>query len=295
MLLSHSNMQRPVPPPIPNFSLYGEGGLLPDVLHVETIAARSALHEWNIRPHRHAVLHQVLLLTGGGAALSLEGEGREIAAGTVVNVPARTVHGYRFAPGSGGWVLTVPTDVLGGSLDACPPLRTAATGPADRRLAALFAEVEAEHSGTARARAHNLTALAALVAGRTAEALAPGAVPARSPLFTRFERLVEERYRERWSVADYADALGVTSTHLTRVCRAATGLPASRLAEARLATEARRLLAYTPHTVAEIASGLGFLDPAHFTRVFTRATSLSPTAFRARLAAAARTEAHRAR
>jgi AraC family transcriptional activator of pobA len=288
-ILFRSNMQQTAAPPIPSFGLYGEGGLLPDVLHIETIAVRSALHGWNIRPHRHAALHQILLLSGGAAELSLETERREIAAATVVNVPPRTVHGYRFAAGSEGYVLTVPAELLAGSLDACPPLGLPATGAADGRLTALFAEAAAEHAGVARARTHNLLALAALLAGRTADALGAGSPASRPPLVARFERLLDAHHRERWSVADYAAALGVTSTHLTRTCRAATGLPASRLAEARLVAEAKRLLAYTPHTVAAIAAELGFLDPAHFTRVFTRATSLSPTAFRARLSGGGRT------
>ena len=50
---------------------------------------------------------------------------------------------------------------------------------------------------------------------------------------------------EHWKVADYARALAVTPTHLSRVVRAATGEPASRLIEVRLMREARRHLVYT--------------------------------------------------
>ncbi|MEZ5704702.1 MAG: hypothetical protein R3E56_04895 [Burkholderiaceae bacterium] len=42
--------------------LFGESAQLPDVMHCETIAARSALHGWELAPHRHGKLHQVLLL-----------------------------------------------------------------------------------------------------------------------------------------------------------------------------------------------------------------------------------------
>ena len=45
--------------------------------------------------------------------------------------------------------------------------------------------------------------------------------------------------------------------------------------------EARRLLAYTAFSVAEIAFQLGF-DPAYFSRAFTRQEGLSPAAFRRR-------------
>ena len=84
-------------------------------------------------------------------------------------------------------------------------------------------------------------------------------------------------------MADCARALAVTPTHLSRVLRAATGQPASRLIEARLMREARRQLAYTSLQVSSIAYTLGFADPAHFSRVFSRVEGLSPRAFRERL------------
>src|SRR5207344_2664067 len=44
---------------VPAFFLYGEPLQPPDerVVHVETIAARSRLHDWVIEPHRHRDLH----------------------------------------------------------------------------------------------------------------------------------------------------------------------------------------------------------------------------------------------
>ena len=52
---------------IRSYSLFGESQHLPDVLHCETIAERSALHDWELAPHRHTRLHQVLLITSAGA------------------------------------------------------------------------------------------------------------------------------------------------------------------------------------------------------------------------------------
>ena len=106
-----------------------------------------------------------------------------------------------------------------------------------------------------------------------------------SPLLARFEALIEAHHLARWGVADYAQALAVTPTHLSRITRQATGQPASRLIDDRLIREARRQLVYTNLQVATIAYALGFADPAHFSRVFSRATGTSPRAFRHRHAA----------
>jgi AraC family transcriptional activator of pobA len=109
------------------------------------------------------------------------------------------------------------------------------------------------------------------------------APPAGSGLLARFQALVERDYRSVRPLTDYAGALGVTPTHLSRVARALTGRPASQLILERRLLEARRALAYTSMQVAEIAYMLGYGDPAYFARVFAKATGESPSAFRARM------------
>jgi AraC family transcriptional regulator, transcriptional activator of pobA len=53
----------------------------------------------------------------------------------------------------------------------------------------------------------------------------------------------------------------------------------------RLVHEARRHLVYTQASVPAVAYGLGFVDPAHFTRVFSRVVGMAPRAFRNRASA----------
>ncbi|WP_108659857.1 helix-turn-helix domain-containing protein [Acuticoccus kandeliae] len=286
--LHYSNMRQTAAIRIPVFDLYGERRGLPDILHCETIAARSSLHGWNIRPHRHFGLHQFLLVAEGAATIRWEGEERALAVPGLVSVPSRVVHGFRFAPETTGYVLSLPVELVEPSIRLAPMLAAPATGPADARIAHLFAEAAHEHAGFSPMRDQNLAALAILIAGRVAEAIdATGAGRgARPPLLARFEALIEAHFREHWRVGDYAASLGVSAAHLSRVCREGAGASASHLIEARLVVEARRLLAYTAHPVARIADDLGFADPAYFTRAFSRATSMTPTAFRARLASA---------
>ena len=103
----------------------------------------------------------------------------------------------------------------------------------------------------------------------------------------RFEALLEQHFLEHWTVADYADALSITPTHLTRLTRTATGHAASHLIVDRIVREARRNLVYTNLPVSTIAYALGFDDPAYFSRVFAAATGLSPRAYRAKIHKAA--------
>jgi AraC family transcriptional activator of pobA len=286
---------------IPSFQLYGEarGTPFPDVLHCESIPARASLHDWTIAPHRHHNLHQFFWIEppsdgrAGGEA-TLEGVTQPLAPAAAVSLPAMSVHGFRFRPGTEGWVVTLPAASLDRQLAEAPGLRAALTRSAVIRPpqspAWIFQAVAAEFAGGGPGRAQVLTGLAGVLAvwfaralsGRDAGAAAAGP-QAGAALLARFQAMVERDYRSPLALADYARALGVTPTHLSRVARALTGRPASRLILERRLLEARRALAYTSMQVAEIAYMLGYGDPAYFARVFAQACGESPSAFRARM------------
>ncbi|GGD25955.1 helix-turn-helix domain-containing protein [Sinisalibacter lacisalsi] len=278
---------------IESFNLFGESADLPDVVHCETIAARSVRHDWEFTPHRHARLHQVLLIAKGGGRGTFDGETLALAGGHLANVPIGCVHAYSFTPGTEGWVVTIPAEVLDEGLAEGEGLRPLLARPCvidgteeiETTIKAIFAAFEARRF----ARAHELRARVALLAGLVARAIAgaaPASIPAETTLQNRFEALVESHYAAHWPVAAYATRLGVTPTHLSRVMRAATGRPASATIQERIIREARRNLAYSNLSIAQVAYALGYDDPAHFSRVFRRATGLSPRQFRKRTEAA---------
>ena len=272
------------------YNLFGESNELPDVVHCETIAARSVLHDWKFAAHRHARLHQVLLIERGGGEATLDGHVRALRPMHVVNVPAGVVHGFDFVPGTQGWVVTMAAEILDETLLAPEGLRSALSQctlvRGTPQMRATMKQIFAEFAGRDFARAHVLRALSASLIGLVARELArgkPEESAADSELFRRFEALLEQHHLARWSVSDYAGALSVTATHLNRVTRAATGDTASHLILNRLIREARRNLVYTNLPVSTIAYALGFDDPAYFSRVYAAATGLSPRAFRERL------------
>jgi AraC family transcriptional activator of pobA len=269
------------------FNLFGESGDLPDVVHCETIAARSVLHDWSFTAHRHARLHQVLLIKSGGGEATLDGRVHVLRPMQIVNVPIGHVHGFRFEPGTQGWVLTIAAEIMDEALLASEGLRGALSQSAVLRgtpqIRATMKQIFAEHAARNFGRAHVLRALSAAVIGLVARELAReshASGTSESDLFRRFEALLEQHHLERWSVADYAGALSITPTHLNRITRAATGDTASHLILNRLIREARRNLVYTNLPVSTIAYALGFDDPAYFSRVYAAATGLSPRAFR---------------
>ncbi|KRQ12662.1 helix-turn-helix domain-containing protein [Bradyrhizobium sp. DASA03076] len=291
IVLYYSNMRNAAPAPaIRVYNLFGEAGDLPDVVHCETIASRSVLHDWKLAVHRHARLHQVLLIERGGGEATLDGRVVTLKPMQIVNVPVGHVHGFRFVPGTEGWVLTIAAEMLDEALLAAEGLRGVLSRSSVVRgtpqIRAIMKQIFAEHAARDFGRAHVLRALSAAMIGLVARALAGASGAggnAETNLFRRFEALLEQHHLERWTVADYAKSLAITPTHLNRVTRAATGDTASHLILNRLIREARRNLVYTNLPVSTIAYALGFEDPAYFSRVYAAATGLSPRAFRAQL------------
>lgn len=276
------------PDRIRSYTLFGESAHLPDVMHCETIAARSVLHDWEFAPHRHARLHQILLLESGGGTAQIEGTAFALESMSLINVPPGSVHGFRFTRGTQGYVATMADELveelLAGSGDVRRDLRHARMISATAQTRQSIRQIWREFSGRSPARALVLRGLCATLLGLAARALADATASATGsqepPLLRRFETLLEAHFQEHWKVSDYARALAVTPTHLTRIARAATGEAISRLIDARVMREARRNLAYTSMGVSTIAFALGFSDPAYFTRAFTRTVGVSPRRFR---------------
>ena len=128
--------------------------------------------------------------------------------------------------------------------------------------------------------------MAAALVARLPPLAAPAAetaAPARRALqhLARYREQVERHFRSHPSLDALAAPLGITATQLNRLCRRHLHCTALDLLHQRLLLEAKRELGYTTLQVQQIADGLGFADPAYFTRFFMRLTGQSPSAWRA--------------
>ena len=285
---------------IPSFALYGETAALEQhMLHVEDVQSRSERYQWEIDPHVHHGLYQVLWLQQGSAEVLLD-EHRSMVQGPVaLVVPPGVVHGFRFAPGTDGMVLTLSAQfLLEGEFQA--------VGEAFRALFLVPAVLQFESEAGVSAR------LDALFRSLLAEFVLPGAAGSPVPvwlaralvwhlskvsaqgqlvqdkrahqhqaLFTRFLLLVEQNFLAHWPLERYASRLGLSTPRLNRLVRAERGVSALELVHERLTREACRRLIYIAAPAARLAAELGFEDPAYFSRFFKRRTGQSPQSYRA--------------
>jgi len=100
--------------------------------------------------------------------------------------------------------------------------------------------------------------------------------------FRRFTQLVEANYKEKHNVADYADLLMIAPKTLTHRFKRLNLPQPNEIIKNRIILEAKRLLVHTERTAKEIAYGLGYDDPAYFSRLFFVKTAETPSGFRSK-------------
>jgi len=289
------------PRPIPTFSLYGEAAQPgQEMLHIEEVQSRSRIHEWEIKPHVHHGLYQVVWVQRGTANVALD-ELHETAEGpAAVVVPPGVVHGFSFAPDTDGLVLTLSArflvegefqsvgEAFRALFSAPGILRFAVDDGVAVRLHSVLRELAAEFAQPGAAESPVAGWLARAVVWRLGSACAQGRQPPvgkrahrHQALFTRFQLLVEQHFLEHWPLERYASRLGLSPARLNRLIRAEDGCSALEFVHERLTREACRRLIYIAAPAASLASELGFDDPAYFSRFFKRRTGLSPQRYRA--------------
>lgn len=283
--------------PIPTFYLYGElhGSAAEDFVHVESLEHRSRPADWTIRPHSHRELNHFILIAEGGGVMQAETLEMRFDAPCLLLVPSQVVHGFRWHAESKGFVVTLANSYRDELVRRDGEVGRLFARPAIAALSREGARTVATHCRTLirelgwHVPGHRTaaeTALAAIVVqamrGLASDDLGEEHRPGRhTELVARFRGLVEERFREREPIDLYASRLGVSSTTLRVACARVAGLAPAQILNTRTFLEAKRALCYSNQSVAEIAYTLGFVDPAYFTRAFTRHAGHSPRRFRA--------------
>lgn len=280
----------------PAVDFYGDTSAWPmsELVHCEKLVERSALHDWRIRPHRHNNLTQLFLVLDGSASARLDTVWQDVTAPCLIIVPERAVHEFKWAKASDGFVLSIHANLISALAQ-----RVEALGAVFRDIAVvdeplslqfvseLFAEIHAESVGNRTLKDVSLDCLVRLLAiwlvRNSARQATTTTLPGRAGRhYARFVKLVDEKHKLHWSVAEYARALGITPSHLNAICKQMANKSTLAAIHERLVLAARRELAYTESNIAGVAHHLGFADPSYFTRFFKRETGMSPGEYRRR-------------
>jgi AraC-like DNA-binding protein len=239
---------------------------------------------WRVEAMRSLSEPCLLWFTKGQGRIIVGGVTRGYTAHNAVFIPPGTMHGFEVGQGVFGTAV-----FFGRGTDVTLPAQAHhlrvrdidAQQEINVTLDRIQRELDSPAPGAQRAARHYLGLLGVWLERQIAREVVEAPRPdAAQRLVARYAALVEREFRSAMGVADYAAALGVTPTHLTRCCKQANGRAAHDLLKDRRLFEARRMLAETRLPVAEIGQSLGFNSPAYFSRAFQHLTGQSPTAFR---------------
>lgn len=283
---------------IPVVGFYGENdpGSMPEFVHIERLETRSSANDWSIAAHAHRGRYQIMLLLVGTVDALIDGEARTITAPAAITVAPAVVHSFKFVPGAQGYMLTIADALLhaanarrGQGFDrqlwTSYVIDLSAEPAVLQRISAMFAHLLDEFTWPRPGRAQMLdwqvrACLLMLARSCAAAIRAQEQSDRRVGLVAKFRVLVEQHYRDHWSVPQYAGALKVTPARLDRACARIARQSAFELINDRLVLEARRRLIYTTTAVTALADELGFEDPGYFCRFFKRKMGQTPSQYR---------------
>jgi AraC-like DNA-binding protein len=111
------------------------------------------------------------------------------------------------------------------------------------------------------------------------EASAPETDQPSAP-FIQFRQLIEQHYKDKKNVSDYARMLNMTPVCLNALSKSLSGVTAGEQIRGHVILEAKRLLYNTDLSAKEIAYRLGFEDAPYFSRFFKKYTGQTLLEFR---------------
>ena len=239
---------------------------------------------WRTEAMRSYARPLLIWFTKGQGRITIAGVTRGYGAHNAVFLPPGTMHGFDLVGQVFGSILFFPSDA---DLDLPQiPLHlrfrdAAQHSELNMLIDAIQRECASRQTGAERALMH-YAGLLSVWLQRQAERMPDATLPddTARKLVAAYSALVERDFHLGKSVADYAAELGITPTHLSRVCNIACGRPASAILAERIHFEARRLLRDTDAPIKDIARHLGFASPAYFTRAFQKHSGKTPSAFR---------------
>jgi AraC family transcriptional activator of pobA len=288
---------------VPHYFLYGETAPSSALDYIYLAALEESLpkHNWEIRPHRHDNLHQLLVVEEGKALVQMRDHSSEEKGHCILSIPPKEVHGFIHQPGVRGYIVTIVESFLHGvfaeserqqfpSLFSEPLIvRLDRDSKASWDFEMLMRQIVREYKQSKQGQSCVIGAylkILFVLLGRSANpstSKGEQKYDAKIKLYEEFQRLLEEHYVDHWSVHQYAENIGLTSGRLNRLCQRYTGQNAMQIIHGRLVTEAKRKLIYADMSMNEVAYDLGFKDPAYFSRFFNKHCGEPPGKYKNRL------------
>lgn len=253
-------------------------------IKVMTLPQLSQGQEWRLLLAQDRAYHLLVWVTRGQGRILLDGQRRGVGTHNAIWVPAGSLFALDLGrQGMAQTVIIPPGTPL--RLPEMPRHLRIRDVAVQSELSTLIEAASREQSKARPLAQDALEAHTALISVWVRRQImqdehVPDRPNAAARLSKLFCDLVPHRFRSGAAMAEYAETLNVTPTHLTRAVKAATGKTAADLLTERILSEARSLLIETRQPAQAIARHLGFGSAAYFTRFIQNHTGQPPSKLR---------------
>ncbi len=225
----------------------------------------------------------VIVCTKGAGWIDLPGARHRLSAGMAAVIPAHTPHSYGATddhPWTIWWCHVTGSDVADlvsatGTSTSRPLLRLRSVDRSVAILDEIVGHLERDQTP--------ITLLAVAGAGfkLMTQLTIDQTLPQQGNPLERAMTYLAQRLDGQVRVSELATMVGVSTSHLTSLFRAATGGGVLAYHTALRMTAARTLLERSDLAINEVAAEVGYGDPYYFSRHFRRVHGMSPSAYRA--------------
>lgn len=277
--------------------IYGEDNhtVLPDFIHIKY---HKDISEFGgrIEPHLHSKLFQIAVLEHGGVQFEAYDIVHKFEHAGLIVIPEDHVHAYQAFGAPSGWSLTISqmlvdeiiadfayAESVFSSIRFVDELEA---NPNFERIKWICEQLSEEMSPSGVGSLPYKKSLIKLILiniSRILNERNPTIVESNSREYKylhMFKQELKESVDASRKIKDYAFAVGITPTHLNRICTALTSKTASKILHDTIVFEAKKYLRHSNFSISEIAFLLKFHDPSHFSKFFKNQTGQSPKQFR---------------
>lgn len=251
---------------------------------VRSLSQIWASEKWKLELHHcHSDYFTVVWITRGQGTCAINGFNRGYGAHNALVIPPNTLFSFRAMSTTQGFVLYAPKPSA--LFLPSQPIQLRVRDGADQaEMTGFFENLQYEAQHEPHGAPYMIDAYLQIMGiwlERKSFGQSDHMRKSRSVrLMADFCHLLCTEYQTKKAVINYASALDVTPTHLSRVAKTCSGLPAATLIQHRLLHEARRKLTETKEPIKDIATDLGFGSAAYFSRAVQKQFGLAPRSLR---------------
>ncbi len=228
-------------------------------------------------------MHKILWISKGNARIMIDGVTKGIGPNTFIYVPSNVPHVFEVGVNTYGSYISIDPN-SNTSLPrhgfVFPVLNIMKQSEITKYIDNIVSEATSDTDGRFHAMEAYVNLLIVHILRLTGDQVEKVKENASQKLMRRFARILERQYNTGRSLSEYAEALGVTTTHLSRVSRSLNHKSAGQIIQDRVLSEAMQLLLHSNMKVQDISKSLGFSSPAYFTRLFNSKLNQTPKDYR---------------